>query len=313
MRCLVTGGCGFIGSHLVCELVDLGHDVVVVDNFRTGRRENLPIGVISKVEVLDLDVRDVDGLLRACAGVDVAFHEAAIAEVPYSFENPEETQAVNLWGTICLVRAARTCGVRRIVLASTSAVYGDTGRSSAVETAELHPASPYAVSKAESESVLRTEAQIEGLDALIFRYFNVYGPRQRPDGAYASVVPRFVWQAIQGEPLTVVGSGEQRRDFIHVSDLVRLKVRLGLDLTTRYSGYCLNAGCGVTSSVNEIAAVVESLLGYSLRRCMLPAREADPPYSVANTDRAAYFGWRPQVDLNSGLRTVLDFMRGVDQ
>ncbi|MCK4915971.1 MAG: NAD-dependent epimerase/dehydratase family protein, partial [Candidatus Eisenbacteria sp.] len=220
---LVTGGAGFIGSHIVERLVGLGHKVRVLDNFSTGRRENLS-SVEDGVDVLEGDIRDVPVVERAVKGVEVVFHEAALASVPRSVADPVSSNEVNVTGTLNLLVASRDSGVRRLVYASSSSVYGDSPELPKRELMAPSPESPYAASKLAGENYCRVFSSLYGLECVSLRYFNVFGPRQDPSSQYAAVVPLFVKALLEGTPPVIYGDGEQSRDFTYVANVVDANV-----------------------------------------------------------------------------------------
>lgn len=317
MRCLVTGGLGFIGSSIALALAKAGHRVAVLDNLRTGLMRNMlnpanlswNYGIMVHVG----DIRHPADLAVACRDVDVVFHEAAIAEVPYSFDHPEEVYEVNTLGTVNVLEAARRAGVRRVVFASTSAVYGSVGLDHAKrEDEDVHPESPYAASKAASEILLKEAAlRYQQLDTVSLRYFNVYGPKQRPDSAYAAVIPKFIASALIREPLTIFGDGAQTRDFIYIDELVRLNLLVGLATDQRFEGRVFNAGTGCDVSVHTVAGLVKSCIsGTDVR--FAPKRTADPDRSVADCSRATCeLGFRNLTSLVVGFERTLEFLGGV--
>ncbi len=223
MRSLVTGGAGFIGSHIVEELLRRGHIVRVLDNFSTGKPENIK-GFGGNLEVLEGDLRDSETVKVAVRDVEQVFHLAAFISVPLSMSDPETCFAINVGGTVSLLDAARRAGVRKIVISSSAAVYGDTDIFPTTEETPLRPLSPYAVSKQVNELYARLYTRILGLPVITLRYFNVYGPRQSPDSAYAAAIPIFIHKLAVGEPVKVFGDGNQTRDFIFVKDVANANI-----------------------------------------------------------------------------------------
>ena len=218
-RFLVTGGAGFIGSNVAEGLARRGDRVRVFDNFCTGKRENL--AAAGAVELIEGDLRDLGAVERAVRGVDGVFHQAALRSVPRSVDDPLSSNEVNVTGTLVLLLACREARVRRLVYASSSSVYGDDPTLPKVETLPTQPISPYAVSKLAAEHYCQTFARLYGLETVSLRYFNVFGPRQNPESKYSAVIPRFLAQALAGEPLEVHGDGEQSRDFTYIDNVVR--------------------------------------------------------------------------------------------
>lgn len=304
MRALVTGGAGFIGSHLVRALLAQGFQVRVLDNFSTGRRENLD-GLA--VEVIEADLRDAGAVRRAVQDVDWVFHLAAFISVPQSLEDPETCFAVNVGGTATLLEACRRAGVRRVVFASSTAVYGEPSLFPTPEEAPLAPLSPYALSKQIGEQYMRFYWRLFGLPTVSLRYYNVYGPRQRPDSPYAAAIPLFAHRLLRGEPLTVYGDGKQSRDFIFVEDVVRANL---LAAASAVNGEELNVCTGVETSVLDL---VQALAAYADRAPEVhfaPPRPGDIYRSLGDSSKAErLIGFRAQVPLEQGLRQTLDWMK----
>jgi nucleoside-diphosphate-sugar epimerase len=299
---LVTGGAGFIGSHLVDELVRRGRKVRVFDNFSTGRLENLA-GVAEHVEVVDGDILDLPALRGAMSDVERVFHEAALGSVPRSIDDPAGTNRVNVEGTLNVLRAARDAGVRRLVFASSSSVYGDGGAPVQHEELRASPISPYAVSKLAAEQYCRVFTKVYGLPTVSLRYFNVFGPRQDPSSQYAAVVARFVRRAVEGERLEVHGDGLQSRDFTYVKNVVLANL-LAAETDTGIGEAC-NIACGGRHSVLDIARTVADYLrprGIAVKWDHVPARAGDVRDSLASIDRAqAMLGYTVAVPFAEGL------------
>lgn len=303
---LVTGGAGFIGSHLVDELLGDGWRVRVLDDFSTGRAENLG-DVIDEIEIVRADICDSEAVESAAHGADVIFHEAAVASVPRSFDEPLHTHAVNLGGTLRVLEAARRRECRRVVFASSSAVYGNADRAggSVREDDPQEPISPYAVQKLAAEHYLRVYATLHGVETVALRYFNVYGDRQSPGGDYAAVVPIFAARAVGGQPLVVHGDGQQTRDFIHVSDVARGN-RLAAD-AANVSGGVFNMASGRGTRVIELVSVLEAVLGRPLEVIHAPGRRGDVRESQAVVEAARkQLGFVPGIDLERGIRHIID-------
>ncbi|MEM9693689.1 MAG: SDR family oxidoreductase [Myxococcota bacterium] len=297
---LVTGGAGFIGSHLVDALLERGAGVRVLDNFATGKRENLA-HVADRVEVFEGDIRDLATCAKACAGVGFVFHQAALGSVPRSMEEPAPSIAVNVAGTANVFAAARDAGVTRVVYASSSAVYGDSEALPKREGQEGSPLSPYAVSKWMDEELAATFARCyPQMSFAGLRYFNVYGPRQDPNGPYAAVVPRFFDACARGVAPTIYGDGEQSRDFTFVKDVVRANL---LAAGAAFTGaYAFNIGAGGTTTVTRLAEAIIEICGVDLKPSYLDPRPGDIKFSQADTSRAhAMLGFSPTTELFDGL------------
>ena len=312
MKALVTGGAGFIGSHIVQTLLELGQQVRVLDNFSTGKRENLEElrqrfdG--DRLEVLEGDVRDASNVNQAVRGVDVIFHEAAFVSVPQSMEEPQACFDVNLTGTSLLFDAARRAGVRRAVVASSAAVYGESEALPLVEMTPLQPKSPYAVSKRVNEMYAELFTGSFGFEVVALRYFNVYGPRQRPDSMYAAAVPIFARRLLDNKPVTVFGDGGQTRDLINVRDIVH--ANLVASEHPNAAGKIFNICTGVETRLLDLLDVMYELLPNAPVHVHAPSRAGDIYRSVGSPQKAAdEMGFRAQVPLVDGLKEVIDWMR----
>jgi nucleoside-diphosphate-sugar epimerase len=300
-RCLITGGAGFIGSNLAHALVERKDSVRILDDFSSGRPKNLD-GIHDRVEVVRGDLRDPDAVARAVRGVEVVFHQAALNSNPRSIKEPGPTNAVNVGGTVLLLEAARKAGVRRLVYASSSSVYGELSPVlPKTEDLPLLPKAPYGVSKLAAELYCRVFAQVYGLETVSLRYFNVFGPRQLPDSEYAAVIPRFLRQMLAGKPPVIFGDGEQSRDFTPVANVVEANLRAAE--SPQGIGEAFNVACGRASTLNQLAGWLNEALGTALLPAYEPPRPADIRYSYASIHRAeALLGYRPQVDVREGLR-----------
>jgi UDP-glucose 4-epimerase len=304
---LVTGGAGFIGSHLVDRLLRDGWHVRVLDDFSSGREANLAAAG-EAVEVVRGDVCDAPLLERCARGVDVVFHQAAVASVPRSVAEPLRTHAVNATATLLVLEAARRARVRRVVFAASSAAYGNDPALPKVETMPPSPLSPYALQKWVGESYCGLYAALYGVETVALRYFNVFGPRQDPESEYAAVIPRFVTACLAGEAPIVYGDGEQTRDFTYVADAVEANV-LAAD-APEAAGTVVNVAGGRRVSLNEILALVAELTAARVRPRYEAARPGDVRDSVADLGRAlAVLGFEPAVDLREGLRRTIESFR----
>jgi UDP-glucose 4-epimerase len=310
-RVLVTGGAGFIGSHLTERLLAEGHAVRVLDNFSTGSRTNLPFAsrYAGALEVIEADIRDLQAVERAVTGVAVVYHQAAMRSVPRSVADPLGANDHNVNGTLHVLEAARRRGVRRVVYASSSSVYGARPDLPKREDQPPAPISPYAVSKAAGEQYATVWARLYGVETVGLRYFNVFGPRQDPKSEYAAVIPRFILWGLGGEPLEVHGDGTQSRDFTYVDNAVEANLLAGR--AEGVSGESFNVGCGDRTSLLAVIAEIERLLGRSLARRHTPARAGDVPHTLADIDKAKrLLGYIPLVAFGEGLRRTVEFFRG---
>ena len=304
---LVTGGAGFIGSNIAEALARRGDRVRVLDDFSTGRRENL--APVSGVEVVEGDLRDAATVRRAVSGVDGVFHEAALRSVPRSVDDPLSSNDVNVTGTLVLLLACREAKVRRLVYASSSSVYGDDPTLPKVETLPTQPISPYAVSKLAAEHYCQTFARLYGVETVSIRYFNVFGPRQNPESKYSAVIPRFLAQALAGEPLEVHGDGEQSRDFTYIDNVVRGNL-LAME-TPGVSGEVFNVACGTRHSLLAIADAIGDFLGRKLPRTHVASRAGDVRHTLADISKAErLLGYRPAVDFATGMRRTCEYFVG---
>jgi len=306
-RYLVTGGAGFIGSHLVEALARVGHEVLVLDDFSTGRRVNLA-GASGSIEIRGGDVRDVGQVGDAARGAEGIFHLAAVNSVPRSFEDPEATFSTNIGGAEAVVAAARAMGVRRVVVASSSSVYGDSGPPVRREADPPAPLSPYAESKLAAERICLAAARDGGPEVVCLRYFNVYGPRQDPSSPYAAAIPRFVRCFLRGVRPQVFGDGEQTRDFTYVVDIV--DGTLAAMSASGAPGRVINLGAAGRISVNRLVALIRGLVGSRLEADHGPPRPGEPRHSVADVALArAILGYEPAWTLTQGLRATVAWYR----
>jgi UDP-glucose 4-epimerase len=307
MRALVTGGAGFIGSHIAQRMVEAGHEVVVLDNFFSGSRAN--IAAIGKdVRVVEGDVRDLATVEACAAGCDVVFHEAAIVSVPYSVENPQESHDVNIQGTLNVLQAARKAGTRRVVFASSAAIYGEEPTLPKTEAMRPEPMSPYGVEKLTGEHYLATWSKLFGLETVALRYFNVFGPRQDPKSAYSGVISIFVDRILAGRPITFFGDGSQSRDFVFVANVVDANI---LAATREgVSGKAFNVACGKRTTLLELATLIERAADRTVTRSFAESRAGDIKDSVAEIARARVeLGYTPGVDVEEGLKRLVAFVR----
>ena len=309
MKTLVTGGAGFIGSHIVQRLLDDGHQVTVIDNLSTGDRDNLA-DVAERIEFIEGDIRDPEHCDRACEGTELIFHVAALPSVPRSIANPWASHDHNVNGTMQLLEAARRAGSRRVVFSSSSSVYGDTAVLPKVETMEPLCRSPYATAKLAAEQYVLAYARAGLMEGVALRYFNVFGPRQSPNSAYAAVIPAFLEAARTGSVATVHGDGEQTRDFTYVDNVVQANMKAAFGAAEKVNGWVTNAGAGSRASLNQLLDLVETVTGKQVKRNYGPPRAGDVRDSQASLDRAReVLGYQPEVDLETGLRRTWDWFQ----
>ncbi|MBI4638251.1 MAG: SDR family oxidoreductase [Candidatus Rokubacteria bacterium] len=310
-RFLVTGGAGFIGSHVTERLLVLGARVRVLDNFSAGTRGNLPFAPRFRdlLEIVEGDVRDLDLLERVADGVSVIFHQAAMRSVPRSVKDPLGAHANNATGTLNVLEAARRARVRRVVFASSSSVYGDGAELPKREDQPAAPISPYAASKVAGEQYAAVWSRLYGVETVGLRYFNVFGPRQDPKSEYAAVIPRFILWALAGEPLEIHGDGTQSRDFTYIDNVVEANVMAAEAADA--AGEVFNVGCGERVSLLEIIARLERLLGRELRRRHTPPRQGDVAHTLADLSKAKrLLGYAPLVGFDEGLRRTAEYFKG---
>ena len=304
---LVTGGAGFIGSNLVRELLERGDRVRVLDNFSTGLRRNL-LDITDDVEVVEGDLRSYERVHTAVRGVEIVFHPGALGSVPRSVQDPLTSTAVNVEGTLNVLLAARDEGVRRVVAASSSSVYGDGGTFPRTESQAPNPISPYAVAKLAAERFCVSFARVYGLETVALRYFNVFGPRQDPGSQYAAVVPLFVSAIAAGEPVTIHGDGEQSRDFTYVANVVDANL-LAAD-AAEAAGTVLNIAAGGSETVGTLAETIGRLLGKPVTREHTPPRPGDVLQSWADVTRAReVIGYEPRIGFEEGLRLTIQYLQ----
>jgi nucleoside-diphosphate-sugar epimerase len=305
---LVTGGAGFIGSHLVRALLEQGDFVRVLDNFSTGKRENVARIDNPRFELQEGDLRDPATVAEAVTGIDIIFHEAAFVSVPQSMDDPLPCFEINQRGTEYLLEAARKAGVKRVVLASSSAVYGDSELQPLEEHFPLRPFSPYAVSKRVDELYAEMYTRSFGLEVVALRYFNVYGPRQRPDSMYAAAVPIFTRRLLDGKPVTIYGDGGQTRDLVYVGDIVR--ANLMASEHPEAPGQVFNVCGGQEIRIIDLIETLMDFFPNAPAPEFAPARSGDIYRSVGSPKKAAeVLGFAPQTSLEEGLKAVIDWMR----
>ena len=302
---VVTGGAGFIGSNIVRRLITEGHETRVVDDLSTGHRENLE-GLTDAVAFHEGSILDAPLLKKAFAGADYVLHQAALASVPRSVKDPVATNAANVDGTLNVLVAARDAGVKRVVYASSSSVYGDTPVLPKQEDMVPNPQSPYAVSKLAGEYYCRACTRVYDLETVSLRYFNVYGPRQDPKSPYAAVVPIFIRKLMAGEPVAVFGDGEQSRDFTYIEDVVAANIQAAQ--APGAAGAVVNLGCGERHTLNRLIAMLQDLTGCDTAPAYADPRAGDVKHSQADITRAReVIGYDPQVSFEDGVRRTFEW------
>ena len=301
MKSLVTGGAGFIGSNLVDRLLLLGHEVVVIDNEYSDAHDQFYWNESEKVSNYHYDIRDYENTRPLYDGVDYVFHIAAEARIQPAIKNPIEAVSINSVGTCTVLQCAREAGVKRVMYSSTSSAYGLKNELPNVETQPDDCLNPYSISKTNGEKLCSMYTDLYGLPTVIFRYFNVYGERQPLRGQYAPVVGIFLRQRAAGEPLTIVGDGEQRRDFTYVGDVVNANIMAAISNPEEDAfGQVYNVGCGVNYSVNDLAAMISD------NTVNIPPRPAESRLSLANNQKLCKtFGWKPKMKLGDWVATQI--------
>jgi nucleoside-diphosphate-sugar epimerase len=303
VRTLVTGGAGFIGSHLTRRLVGEGHEVRVIDNFSTGSRGNLS-GLEDSVELIEGDMQSYERVHNAVNGCEVVFHEAALPSVPRSIQDPLTSNAVNVIGTLNLLLASRDSGIRRVVFASSSSIYGSDRTLPKQEDRAPQPIAPYAVAKLAGEGYCRSFSQVYGLETVALRYFNVFGPGQDPLSQYAAVIPKFITALLEGSQPVVNGDGEQSRDFTYIDNVI--DANLLAAAAADVSGHTFNIACGERVSLNRLLGDLRQIIGSEVEANYVEARPGDVKHSLADIAKAKeMLGYRPAIDFSEGLqRTV---------
>jgi UDP-glucose 4-epimerase len=304
---LVTGGGGFIGSNIVEELIRRGENVKVLDNFSTGRRENIE-PFLSDIELIEGDVRSYHTVGKAVEGVDFILHQAALPSVPRSIKDPISTNEVNVVGTLNILDAVKDAGVKRVVYASSSSIYGNSEVLPKQEDMMPEPLSPYAVSKLAGEKYCQVFSRIYNLETVCLRYFNVFGPKQDPTSQYSAVIPKFIAMMLNGRPPTIYGDGLQSRDFTFIANVVDANL-LACEASS-VNGEVINIACGESSSILDLVEALNNLLNTKIVPEHLEVRKGDVKHSLADIQKAKkLLNYYPKVSFKEGLRKTLDFYR----
>jgi UDP-glucose 4-epimerase len=306
---VVTGGGGFIGSNIVRALLDRGEEVRVVDNFATGRRENLE-GIECRITLCEVDIRDLPALTEALSGADYVLHQAALPSVPRSVQNPILSTEINVNGTLNLLLAARDSGVKRVVMASSSSVYGANPELPKHEGMRPLPISPYAASKLANEAYCAAFTNVYGLETVCLRYFNVFGPRQDPTSQYAAVIPLFINAILKGESPTIFGDGEQSRDFTFVANVIHANLLAAT--APEAGGVICNVACNDRITLNDLVRYVNEILGTDVQPKYDEVRRGDVKHSQANISLAQEkLGYEPQVSFREGLERTVEWYQAI--
>jgi len=298
---LVTGGAGFIGTNLVKRLLSDGHKVRVLDNYSAGKKEDR---LQTDAEYIEGDIRNMDDVEKAMQGIDGVFHMAAVPRVPYSVEHPQETNEVNITGTLNVLIGARDNGVKRLIFSTSSSIYGgDKGKVSLTEDMKFEPKSPYALQKVAGQEYCRLFSELYGFETVALCYYNIYGQYMDPEGAYALVMGKFLRQRSNNEPMTICGDGEYYRDYTHVDDVVEANV-LAMQSEKVGKGENINIGNNNPCSVNQLAKLIG---GESIT---IDERLGDVRYSRANNEKAKeLLGWEPKISLEDGIKTMKEIWK----
>ena len=296
----ITGGAGFIGANLAKELA-ANNSVIIIDNLSVGKKENLTDLLGENVEFVEGSIGDLSLLKRLFRNVDFVFHQAAISSVPKSIEDPLATNETNVTGTLNVLLAARDSGVKKVIYASSTAVYGDTPTLPQNEEMMPNPQSPYAITKLIGEYYCQVFQAVYGLPTVSLRYFNVYGPKQDPNSEYAAVIPRFIRRICEGKSLIIFGDGEQTRDFVFVSDVVRANISAAESDATGV----FNVGQGQRVTINELAKLIIGIMNKDVGVIYKEARPGDIRQSLADISKAKLFGYEPRYDLEKGLKEII--------
>jgi nucleoside-diphosphate-sugar epimerase len=307
---LVTGVAGFIGSNLAVALLDRGYDVRGIDNFETGRRQNIdPLQADGNFEFHETDIRDANAVAKITNDVDYVFHQAAVPSVPRSVENPVTSTDANCTGTAAVLNAARRAGVDTAVVASSSSVYGSTDQLPKVESMEPRPESPYALSKYFTEKLALQFSDLYDTDTVALRYFNIFGPHQDPDGEYAAVIPKFINLMLQGKQPVIYGDGEQSRDFTFIENAIQANI---LAAEGDVTGEAFNVGCGGRVSINELVERLNEHLGIKIQPEHSDPRPGDIRHSHADISKAEQLlGYTPSVEFTEGIEKTIEYYRNV--
>jgi len=308
-KVLVTGGAGFIGSNLTEVLLKKSHSVRVLDNFSTGKRENLIFGeTCPHLEIIEGDIRDLTVCQRVMEGIEYVFHQAALPSVQRSIEDPSTSNAVNVEGTLNVLIAAKDAGVKRLIYASSSSVYGDTPTLPKMEEMPPNPLSPYALQKYIGEQYCRLFFQLYGLETVSLRYFNIFGPKQDPTSIYSAVIPKFIDALIEGRSPVVFGDGEQSRDFTYIDNVIQANL---LAMSARHlRGEAINIACGKRISLNQLLDILKQILGSKTSPIYQEPRKGDVKHSVADiTKGKQILNYEPQVETEAGLKKTVAYFR----
>lgn len=306
---LITGAAGFIGSHLAHALVARGDEVRALDNFATGQWKNL-VGLLDRIDLREVDLRDAAGVLDACDGVEYILHEGALPSVPRSVKEPRPSHETNIDGTFNVLEGARAAGVRRVIYAASSSVYGNQPQFPRIETMNPQPIAPYPVQKLAGELYMQSYWQAYGLETVCLRYFNIFGPRQVPDSPYSGVIAQFILQMMRGQQPVINGDGEQGRDFTYIDNVVQANLAALAAPAQNVAGGVFNVACGERHTLNELYCILSNLLEYRHPPRYGPDREGDVRDSLADISSARKaMGYAPHIGFEEGLRRTVEWYR----
>jgi UDP-glucose 4-epimerase len=309
VKVLVTGGAGFIGANLTEALLKRGHQVRILDNFSTGKRENLVFDEsYPSLEIIDGDICDLNLCQRAMKDIEYVFHQAALPSVQRSIEDPLTSHSVNVGGTLNILLAAKNAGVKRLIYASSSSVYGDTPTLPKREEMPPNPLSPYALQKYVGEQYSRLFYQLYGFETISLRYFNIFGPKQDPNSIYSAVIPRFIDLLLQGRPPVIFGDGEQSRDFTYIDNVVQANL-LAMS-KEQLNGEVVNIACGKRTSLNQLLNILKHILGSKVSPVYQGSRKGDVKHSLADINKGKQFlNYEPQVEIEIGLKKTVEYFQ----
>lgn len=307
---LVTGGAGFIGSNLAIALIKQGHSVRVLDNFSTGKKQNLE-SVVDQIELVTGDLTHFDDVREAVKDIDIVLHHGAIPSVPKSVADPLGSNKANVDGTLHILLASRDARVQRVIFASSSSIYGDTNPSlSKTESLAPRPISPYGVAKLAAEKYCQVFYHVYGLETVALRYFNVFGPRQDPESMYAAVIPRFIRALLQSQPPQIYGNGEQTRDFTFIDNVITGNMLAATASKEKVAGEVFNLAAGGQTSLNQLIEILQELMSVTIMPEYQPARQGDILHSTADIEKArSQMDYEPRISLLEGLRKTIEWYR----
>ena len=306
MKYLITGGAGFIGSNIARQLTDRGEQVRILDDFSSGRRENVA-DLLDSVEIIEGDIRDYRTVEAAIKGIDYVLHQAALPSVPRSIKDPLTSNAVNIDGTLNVLEAAKNAGVKKLVFASSSSVYGESEELPKHEAMTPSPLSPYAITKVTCEYYCRVFWQLYRFPTVCLRYFNIFGPYQDPGSEYAAVVPKFITRFLKSRVPVVYGDGEQSRDFTYIDNCVQANILAAT--SDKIVGTHFNVACGGQFTLNDLLDKLRKIIGVDITAQYDPPRQGDIRHSFASIDKLEALGFKPKVGFEEGLRRTVEFFR----